>query len=287
MGAPAPEGDIMPPPEAPTDDAGLPPASDEAAGGAAVEGLEQNDTLANLKENIQEAAQEVQKLEMEVSTESQEEIDLSGMGEPGGLGAEGEVVEEPIEMQDIFSDLNLAEKASNLANEHHESADEDYFGPSASSELEASLDKPEFASLETMFAHEASADPLAGLFERTAASIDGFDVVNSYAEAATHFQSEHGKEDRDNKTDHDEDILSLLTEGLNEQSNDQERVKQDATPELETPAAKEASTSKKPVLKHIKAASGAVPIASVNVADVLFATIDAYDEERNAQGRRY
>ena len=84
-----------------------------------------------------------------------------------------------MEFDDMFSTANLQEKASNLANEHHEGADEDYFGPSASSDLEASLDEPQMASLEDMFAHEASADPMAGLFERTASNVEGFEVVPS------------------------------------------------------------------------------------------------------------
>lgn len=281
-GSPEGTADVMPPPEAPE---GAPmPEGGEDAGPAAAEGLQQDDTKAVLLEKVQEAEQAVQAIEQEIVQEEAEEVDLTGIGE-GEVPGEGS----EMDMQDIFSDANLAEKSSNLANEHHESADEDYFGPSASSDLEASLDEPQMASLENMFSHEASTDPMAGLFEKSAANVDGFDVVpSSTGEAANKFKAEHGKDDRDTATDHDEDILSLLVEGLNEQPNDQERVKQDATPELETAAAsKEASAAKKPALKHIKASAAPVTSPqSINVADALFASIDAVEDERNARGTR-
>lgn len=276
----APQGDIAPAaPGAGPADAEMPEPPDIAA-----ETLQQDDTKAVLKEKVQEAEQAVQAIEQEINKEEAEEVDLTGLGTGEGIG-EAPMTEEPMDMADIFSDANLTEKASNLANEHHESADDDYFGPSASSELEASLDQPQFASFEDMFAHEASADPLAGLFERTAASVEGYEVVPSFTgEAANHFKAEHGTENRDNETDHDEDILSLLVEGLSEQDNDQERVKQDATPELETPQAAKEAAAKKPVLKHIKASGPvAAPAPPENIADALFASIDAYDEERNAR----
>jgi hypothetical protein len=267
--------DALPAPEAPAEE--VPPA--------AAEGLVQDDMKGKLLEKVEEAANAVQAIETEITQEESpaEEIDLTGLGTGEGLGGP-EPEGEEVNMQDIFSDTNLTEKASNLANEHHESADEDFFGPSASADLEANLDQPQMASLEDMFAHEASADPMASLFERTAATVDGFEVVNSFQDAAKKFQSEHGTDDRDNKSDHDEDILSLLVEGLNEQDNDQERVKQDATPALETPAAKEAS--KKPGLKHIKTSAAAPAVPEANVADILFASIDAVEDERNIRGRR-
>lgn len=267
-------------PEAPAGDTssaapGAGPESAEAAPAAAEE-LKQDDERAVLKEKVQEAEQAVQAIEQQIDKEQAEEVDLTGMGGETPV-AEGE----NLDMADIFSDENLTEKASNLANEHHESADDDYFGPSASSELESSLDQPQMASLEDMFAHEASADPMASLFEKSAANVEGFEVVNSFEDAANHFKSEHGKDDRDKETDHDEDILSLLTENLSEQSDDQERVSQDATPKLETPAAKEAAA--KPGLKHIKASASAPATPVVNIADILFASIDSYDEEREAR----
>ncbi len=269
------------------------PAPDGAAptgpeGEAPAEALIQDEQTSVLEEKVQEAEQAVQAFEQELHKEQGEEIDLTGLGGEGPLPGEveGDGMGQEMDMQDIFSDANLTEKASNLANEHHESADEDYFGPSASSDLEASLDEPQMASLEDMFSTTASADPMASLF-RTAANVEGFEVVNSFDEAANHFKSEHGKDDRDKDSDHDNDILSLLVEGLSEQEDGQERVKQDATPELETSAASKEASAKKPALKHIKASAGA-PAAKtdINVADALFASIDAYEDERDARGPR-
>ena len=272
------------------------PAPDGAApmgepGPEGAEALIQDEQGSVLEEKVQEAEQAVQAIEQELNKEKGEEIDLTGLGGEGPLP--GEIEGEPgmggqeMEFDDMFSTANLQEKASNLANEHHEGADEDYFGPSASSDLEASLDEPQMASLEDMFAHEASADPMAGLFERTASNVEGFEVVpSSTGEAANKFKAEHGREDRDNETDHDNDILSLLVEGLNEQEDGQERVKQDATPELETSAASKEASKKPASLKHIKASAGAPKAAAeeVNIADALFASIDSYEDERNARG---
>lgn len=249
---------------------------------APAEALAQDDTLESLKEHVEEAQQDVQQLEQELGAEKNEELDLTGLGE-ATLGEEP--MESDMDMQDIFSPENMESHASNLANEHHESSDDDFFGPSASSDLEASLDEAQLASFDDMFSHEASSDPLAGLFGKEAnVGIDGHDVVPSNTgEAAKKFQAEHGKEDRDAATDHDEDILSLLVEGLHEEDNDQVRVKQDATPDLETPD-KKAAAAKKPVLKHIKASAG-TPAPKVatedNIADLLFSSIDAHDELRN------
>jgi hypothetical protein len=284
----APQGDMSgaPPVEGPAEAEA--PEMGEESPEAAAEGLQQDDTQAVLKEKVQEAEQAVQAIEQEITKEESEEIDLTGLGNEGGpegLGGpeDGMGGEQSIDMQDIFSDSNLQEKASNLANEHHESADEDYFGPSPSSELEASLDEPQMASLEDMFAHDASADPMASLFGKSAASVEGFEVVpSSTGEAANKFKAEHGAENRDNESDHDNDILSLLVEGLPEQNDDQERVKQDATNELEAPAAaKEAAV--KPALKRIKASAGAPAAPSFNVADALFASIDVVEDERNSR----
>lgn len=281
---PGSASEAMPAPEA--------PMGGPEDGAAPAEALIQDEAGSVLEEKVHEAEQAVQAIEQELQKEKGEEIDLTGLGEPnGGLPGEGEELGQEMEFDDMFSTANLQEKASNLANEHHEGADEDYFGPSASSELEASLDEPQMASLEDMFAHEASADPMSSLFERTASNVEGFEVVpSSTGEAANKFKAEHGKEDRDNETDHDNDILSLLVEGLSEQEDGQERVKQDATPELETSAASK-EASKKPALKHIKASAGAPAAApQVDIADALFASIDAYEDERNVRstpkGRR-
>lgn len=285
-GAAIPGGadEAMPAPaEAPM---GEEPMGDEPA---AAEELQQDDTQAVLKEKIEEAQQAVQAIEQEVDKEESEEIDLSGMADgQGPADMMGEApVEEPMDMQDIFSDSNLEEKASNLANEGHEAADDDFFGPSASSELEASLDDSQFASMDDMFTTTASADPMSALFGgKSAANVEGFEVVpSSTGEAANKMKAEHGSDDRDNTTDHDEDILSLLVEGLNEQGDGQERVKQDATPELEAPAAK--SAAKTATLKKIKA-TAAAPAATqnVNIADALFASIDSVEDDRNSRTSR-
>lgn len=279
-GADVPGGaaEAMPAPEAPIE-------GEVGPGPEGAEALIQDEAGSVLEEKVHEAEQAVQAIEQELQKEKGEEIDLTGLGEPNG-GMEGEEMPggQEIEFDDMFSTANLQEKASNLANEHHEGADEDYFGPSASSELEASLDEPQMASLEDMFAHEASADPMSSLFERTASNVEGFDVVpSSTGEAANKFKAEHGREDRDNETDHDNDILSLLVEGLSEQEDGQERVKQDATPELETSAASK-EASRKPALKHIKASAGAPAAApQIDIADALFASIDSYEEERNVR----
>ena len=281
MGGEAPAADA-PAIDAPADGA----APEGEAGPEAAEALQQDDTKAVLIEKVQEAEQAVQAIEQEITKEETEEVDLTGLGTGEGLPGAEAPMEEPMDMENIFSDANLTEKASNLANEHHEGADEDYFAPSASSELEANLDEPQMASLEDMFSHEASADPMASLFEKSAASVEGFEVVpSSTGEAANKMKAEHGSDNRDNTSDHDEDILSLLVEGLDEQSDDQERVKQDSTPELET-ASKEAS-AKKTTLKHIKASSGTVAApAAPDLADVLFASIDSIEDERNDRNRR-
>lgn len=281
--ASAKKADEAPMPEAPAEApaAEMPPAeapTETPMEEAPAEALAQDEALENVKEKVEETQSAVQQLEQELSQEKSEELDLTGLGD--AALSEGEPGD--MDLQNVFSDENINAHKSNLANEHHEGADEDFFGPSASSDLEANLDESQFASLDDMFAHEASADPLASLFEVTAsANVEGFEVVpSSTGEAANKFKAEHGKENRDSETDHDEDILSLLVEGLKEQDNDQERVKQDATPELETPAASK-EASKKPVLKHIKASAGAPKVAEANVADLLFASIDAQEELRD------
>lgn len=268
--------------------------------GAASE-LIQDEQTEVLIEKVQEAEHAVQAIEQEISKEQSEEVDLTGIGdeapvedEMGEVAPEGEMTE--LDMQNIFAPEAMSDKVSALANEHHDAAEDDFFGPTSASEMEASLDEAQFASLDDMFTTTASADPLSSLFEVTASSVDGFAVVpSSTGEAANHFEADHGKDDRDNESDHDSDILSLLVEGLSEQKDGQERVKQDATNELEQPqAAKEAAAkvkakAKTATLKHIKTAAPApAQTETANVADALFASIDSFEEDRNSTygGRR-
>lgn len=267
------------------------PEGGESAPTPAPEGaasdLVQEDQKEVLHEKVQEAAHAVQAIEQEISKEEAEEVDLTGIGE-APIEGEGEVPGEEgemseLDMQNIFAPEAMSDKVSALANEHHEGADDDFFGPSDASAMEASLDEAQFASLDDMFSTTASADSMASLFEVTASSVDGFAVVpSSTGEAANHFEADHGKDDRDNETDHDNDILSLLVEGLSEQKDGQERVKQDATNELEQPQAKEAAVKakSKTALKHIKTAAP-TPAAETNPVDALFASIDAFEDERN------
>jgi hypothetical protein len=283
----------------------MPPEGEEATPapeGAASE-LVQDEQTDVLKEKVQEAEHAVQAIEQEITKEESEEVDLTGIGEEAPVEGETGIEESPegemteLDMQNIFAPEAMSEKVSALANEHHDAAEDDFFGPTSSSDMEASLDEAQFASLDDMFSTTASADSMDALFH-TASSVDGFTVVpSSTGEAANHFEADHGKDTRDNETDHDNDILSLLVEGLSEQKDGQERVKQDATNEMEAPQAAKEAAVKQPVkakaktatLKHIKTAAPVTAAAdTANVADALFASIDSFEEDRNSTygGRR-
>jgi len=276
----APTGDEMPPAEGAMPPAeGLPPtdAMPPAEGAMPAEGAGDTVTETKIEELVEKAdelAQEIHQLEAEISDEEKEgeEVpegiletegdELEAIGEEAegeGKELEAEAEGQELNLDQIFDEGNMEEKTSALANEGDMSGTE-FFAPTSSAELEASLNDngvQEFGDVvASMFSVAGSdADPLAELMgARTAAKIEGFDILPSFdGTAATHFEQQETKtDDRDNESDHKDDlwaeVITVSKDG--EEFKDSStgkgevRVPQDSVPKLETPKPGEAPESK-------------------------------------------
>lgn len=196
---------------------------------------------------------------------------------------EKELLEETQELDydQIFNEEQMEDKVSSLANEgdeHTAGNGEEFFTPSASESMEASLDEPQMASMEDFFSLQGSdSDPMAHLIAsdiHTAAEVAGMTVIpSSTGEAAKKFESEAATgESRDNESDHDGDLFAEAIENVSPEDGGFKRTKQDETNELQTPkaASKTASTkSVAPVIKKLKPVVAAEK-KPVDIASALF-----------------
>lgn len=255
---PAPAMDA-PPADAPMDA----PAPEMGEPGAAAEGetVLTEETKMEMVEKIDEAEQAIQGLLADITGENEAaEEGVGGMSELG-LPEEEITMEEQapaeggeeLKIEDIFDQGSMEDKESSLANQEDDNnsvmADgdsvESFFGPSASQDLEASLE-PQMASIQDMFAVEGSdADPLAYLFAgKEAGDVAGMDVLPSFtSETAKHFESDTAKgDDRDAASDHESDIWAEALSSIKVEDQGSKRDKQDSTNELKTaPEAKKAA----------------------------------------------
>jgi hypothetical protein len=260
-GSPAPDAPADVPMDAPPAEeppADMPPVEEAPAEDSAAEVLTDEKKML-VEEKIEEAQEAISALEKEILEES----------------AEGE----ELDYSQIFNEENMDEKVSSLANEGEKQADgdgngEEYFAPSASGALEASLDEPQMASMDDFFSLKGSdSDPLAHLIAgeiKSAADVAGVEVVPSNTgEAANHFEYESAKgEARDNESDHEGDLFAEAIGDAKAEDGGFKRVKQDETNELEAPKA--ASKGKEaPVIKKLKSVVASSP-KPIDIASALF-----------------
>jgi hypothetical protein len=254
-------------PEGPAGDAGAAPVEEGPVGGDApspemgAPGAEAESTTVlteekkmEMTEKIDEAEQAIQGLLADIEGENNAaEEGVAEMAELPGGEVEGQG--EELKIEDIFNQGEMEDKESSLANQGDNSvmADgdsvESFFGPSASSEMEACLE-PQTASIQEMFSVEGSdADPMAVLFGSTkeAGDVAGTDVLPSFtSETATHFQTDTSKGDgRDSGSDHESDIWAEALDSVKFEDSGQKRVKQDETNVMEeAPEGKKAAQKK-------------------------------------------
>lgn len=200
-------------------------------------------------------------------------------GDPGMEGAP-----EELNIENIFSDDNFADKVSALNDDEGGELDAEaaWFEPSNPAELEGVLDQEEaLSSPADMFAvEEVNDDPMSALFtsSKQAASTEG---VVKPGELVGHFEADHGSEGRDSDTDHEDDLLTEVVKSLKPESNDQKRDKQDSTSELKGPkqatakrvaSKKTTSATEFPKLAtHFDPLAAAGKIAGGNLASLVFA----------------
>jgi len=268
---PLPEGEAVPPVEGemPPAEGEMPPAAEVPPGeeGKAEEGATvlTEEKKLDIHEKIDEAEQAIQSLEEEILEEGNEELNI----------------------ENIFNEEEMEDKAASLANEgdnHAAGDDNDFFAPSAAAEMEAGMED-HFGSMDEIFSMQgADADPLAALIAgdlHTAAQIEGMEVLESFSgQLESHFNEMSG-ETRTNESDHEEDILSEAAEAVKVEEQGMTRVKQDQTNVLELPAkasaAKKTAAAKPAVIKHLKPRVGATTPRVVNpVAAALFGDGDNF-----------
>jgi hypothetical protein len=267
---PLPEGEMAPPVEGempPAAEGEMPPAAEVPPGeeGKAEEGATvlTEEKKLEIHEKIDEAEQAIQSLEEEILEEGNEELNI----------------------ENIFNEEEMEDKAASLANEgdNHAAGDEDdFFAPSAAAEMEAGMED-HFGSMDEIFSMQgADADPLAALIAgdlHTAAQIEGMEVLESFSgQLEKHFNEQSG-ETRTNESDHEEDILTEAAEAVKVEQQGMTRLKQDQTNVLELPKKEAAKTAaaKTPVIKHLKPRVGATKTRVVNpVAAALFGDGDDF-----------
>lgn len=297
--APLPEEAAAP--EAPEEieaPAELPPAVPENPEAEAAEIL--TDEKKNvLEEKITEAQDAISAIEQEILSEGDEGLDLAklegeedALGDLDGLdgeeGAEEEIsLEEVPEGEDgegeeldfskVFDPEGMDEKAASLANEGEEKSaggEDDFFGPSAASNLEASMDDDGMGDMHDMFSLQGSdGDPLASLIAglKSAAEVAGMELIpSSTGEAADHFESEEATgEDRDNENDHSGNLFFEALDSITPEAQGAKRTTQDSTNELELPKA-----AAKATLKKIRTASGSDKTPRFDIGSALFGNDD-------------
>jgi len=194
------------------------------------------DDIDTLTDAIEEELGDADEINLAEEAEGDGAFDeaLADGAAEGGLaeGGEGAVdVPEELNIENIFSDDNFADKVSALNDE-----EDGYFDPSDASELEGILDQEEaIGSPADMFiVEDTEDDPLARIFasEKTAGSGDG---IVEWGEMQGHFESDHGNDTRDNDSDHEDDILTEVAKKLKPEPDGQTRDKQDATNDLKEP----------------------------------------------------
>jgi hypothetical protein len=263
--APAAKKADEPPMDAPLDaPAGDAPALDAPAGDAPLDAAPPMDAeppadeagaiLTDEKkmvvqEKIEEVNEAVKALEQEILEENEEEVPLAL--------EEGEPSEEELDLSSVFDQDEMEDKAASLANEgdEHQAADDgdSFFAPTSAAGMESVLDDSgmQVASIESYFDMQGSdADPLYSLIaseEKVAMNVEGFDVLESFTgEVANKMkQNEAGAEDRDNESDHDEDLFVEAMKDIKPEEQGAKRTPQDAVPQLQSPKSAAAKTAAK------------------------------------------
>jgi hypothetical protein len=247
----APDAGIESPAEVPVGEEG------EAAGAEVI--LNEEKQL-EVHEKIEEVEQAVQALEETILEEGNEELNI----------------------ENIFNEEDMDDKISSLANEGdgHEAGDEDmdFFAPSAAADMEANMDE-HFGSMDEIFSMQgADADPLAALIAgdlKTAAQVEGMEVLPAFSGELANYFNEASSDDRDNESDHDGDLLAEAAEAVKPEQQGAKRQPQDSKPKLETP--KEAAKGRPAVIRHIKSAGAGQHKKVINpVAAALFNDDDQY-----------
>lgn len=237
LGAPAGDAPIDAPPmdaEAPADEAGA---------------ILTDEKKMVVQEKIEEVNEAVKALEQEILEENEEEVPLAL--------EEGEPSEEELDLSSVFDQDEMEDKAASLANEgdEHQAAgdDDSFFAPTSAAGMESVLDDSgmQVASIESYFDMQGSdADPLYSLIaseEKVAMNVEGFDVLESFTgEVANKMkQNEAGAEDRDNESDHDEDLFVEAMKDIKPEEQGAKRTPQDAVPQLQSPKSAAAKTAAK------------------------------------------
>jgi hypothetical protein len=192
---------------------------------------------------------------------------------------EGEGEGEELDFSKVFDPEGMDEKAASLANEGEEKSaagEDDFFGPSNASNLEASMDDDGMGDMHDMFSLQGSdGDPLASLIAglKSAAEVAGMDIVpSSTGEAADHFDSEEATgEDRDNENDHSGNLFFEALDSITPENQGAKRTNQDSTNELELPKAAKAT------LKKIRTASGSDKAPAFDLGRSLFGKYEDED----------
>ena len=247
----APAGDAPPMDmAAPAGDAGLdaPPMDAEPPADEAGAILTDEKKMV-VQEKIEEVNEAVKALEQEILEENEEEVPLAL--------EEGEPSEEELDLSSVFDQDEMEDKAASLANEgdEHQAAgdDDSFFAPTSAAGMESVLDDSgmQVASIESYFDMQGSdADPLYSLIaseEKVAMNVEGFDVLESFTgEVANKMkQNEAGAEDRDNESDHDEDLFVEAMKDIKPEEQGAKRTPQDAVPQLQSPKSAAAKTAAK------------------------------------------
>ena len=241
--APAAEGELGDAgPEAPLD---VPPMEGEAPADDAGAILTDEKKMV-VQEEIDTVKDAVQALEQELLEENQEE--------PALALEEGEPSEEELDLSSVFDQGEMEDKAAALANEgeSHEAA-EDFFAPTSAAGMESVLDDSgmQVASIEDYFSMQgAEADPLYSLIAsetKTAESVEGFDVLESFTGEVANKMKQHeaGPDSRDSDGDHDEDLFAEAMKDIKPEEQGAKRTKQDCTNELQAPKSASAKTAAK------------------------------------------
>jgi hypothetical protein len=273
----APAGDAPPMDmAAPAGDAGLdaPPMDAEPPADEAGAILTDEKKMV-VQEKIEEVNEAVKALEQEILEENEEEVPLAL--------EEGEPSEEELDLSSVFDQDEMEDKAASLANEgdEHQAAgdDDSFFAPTSAAGMESVLDDSgmQVASIESYFDMQGSdADPLYSLIaseEKVAMNVEGFDVLESFTgEVANKLkQNEAGAEDRDNESDHDEDLFVEAMKDIKPEEQGAKRTPQDAVPQLQSPKSAAAKTAAKAPTGSIKRVRPVVASPKpVDIATALF-----------------
>lgn len=265
---------------------------DADAAEATGEGEEFDPAKANLEEAAADLEHDIDQLQDAIAELGEEPSDITFEGEEGAEGAEGgtdteiadmfgdagEGAEVPAEdgeelnFDNIFDENNMADKVSSLNDEDAElgelvaelNGDEDFFGPSDPAELEAVLEQEEtIDDPHALFAIEASSDPMAALFGKTATETDVIKPGEIVKALDTDLA---GGEGRDAETDHEGTIFEEVFNSLKQPTRDDHR-QGETKPNLKEPAKQAGIRKLRPQAN--KRASASAP-SNANLASLLF-----------------